>query len=206
MKTLNGEKKKDDYTLPKHGEVWIKHPHPGMCRMGWSMGALVAVIDTTVNYSWGTEHQLKCGCLEKLADNVDEYERSKYRQKYGPALYPKGSVFLKRKLIDMDFSEVEARVMASMKDKKIKGKFFGLVGPDFKYQGTVTGRITRNYPIQAKSAEEMIENLRRRLINLENKNRTIGVDDEGRPLLNQTREESDLTHIGDILKDIGFKK
>ena len=61
--------------LPKHGEVWEKLPHPDYCRVGWSLGAGIHVIDETRNLDWGTEHQLKCGCLRKLADSEEEYNK-----------------------------------------------------------------------------------------------------------------------------------
>ena len=59
--------------LPKEGEVWMKLPHPGLCRMGWSLGSGIHVISSR-NLDWGTQHQLQCGCLFKLADSREAWE------------------------------------------------------------------------------------------------------------------------------------
>jgi hypothetical protein len=78
--------------LPTHGEIWLKTGHPGICRMGWSLGAGVAVIDETINYDWGTEQQIKCGCLVKLANDIYEYEERGLDLIYGKPRYARGSI------------------------------------------------------------------------------------------------------------------
>jgi len=64
-----------DIKLPQHGEIWEKKPcgyRGGLHRMGWSLGAGIHQIDTTKNLDWGTEEQIKCGCLIKIREKGDE--------------------------------------------------------------------------------------------------------------------------------------
>jgi len=61
--------------LPKHGEVWTKLPcSKPWHRMGWSLGAGTHVIDKNTNFAWGTEEQIRCGCLVKGEHNAFDAE------------------------------------------------------------------------------------------------------------------------------------
>ena len=83
--------------LPEHGEVWLKLPHAGYCRCGWSLGAGVAVIDKTVKYDWGDEHHIECGCLIKLADDIYDYEKRGLNLIHGDPRYARGSILYNEK-------------------------------------------------------------------------------------------------------------
>ena len=53
--------------LPKHNEVCEKKPcGKGTCSMGWSLGVGIYLVDRTRALDWGTEEQIKCGCLQKV--------------------------------------------------------------------------------------------------------------------------------------------